>query len=361
MAIRADLSGDSDRGAGCGRLRIGGLRAAGSFEFSLMRNQGTEPYLGRGGVWQATEVYHPTAEIERVGDAIVVLVGPDIVDAIVGQPAANAYLLTVATDTGREQGTLKVDRSILGSAAERPAGEQPVSAAEEDAARQRAEEEARRQQEEQARRKQAEEEPSRKEALPQTMPPTPRRYARWIAAVVALLALVAAEVWYTCLIPGFGAPGCRGVPEVPAETVAGEAKGRPASCAGLDAAGCLAIARAALARHDLEAARQLFQTAARLGSVEADNALARMYDPAVWSADSSPNAHPDWETAVYWYETAARAGDLAGTLGAGRLLCGHAATDFERKRGLAYLQDAAAAGSAEAKSLVAGCEAMVAR
>jgi TPR repeat protein len=118
----------------------------------------------------------------------------------------------------------------------------------------------------------------------------------------------------------------------------------------------LELARQALADRKLEPARQLLQQAGQMGSADASNLIARMYDPETWRADASPLAQPDWETAVYWYEIAARADDVSGKLGAGRLLCQHSSIDFDRKRGLDYLRQAAAAGSAEAKPLLTVCE-----
>ncbi|SUS07088.1 hypothetical protein DF3PB_3760001 [uncultured Defluviicoccus sp.] len=82
-----------------------------------------------------------------------------------------------------------------------------------------------------------------------------------------------------------------------------------------------------------------------------------MYDPETWSAAASPAPAADWETAVYWYETAARAGDGAGLLGAGRLLCREAKSDIERRQGLKYLREAETKGVAEAKALIPACEA----
>jgi hypothetical protein len=64
--IRADLSADRERGPGNGRLRVLGFAAGDdALELSLMRNQGTAPYLGNGGVWQATEEWHPALDVER--------------------------------------------------------------------------------------------------------------------------------------------------------------------------------------------------------------------------------------------------------------------------------------------------------
>ena len=354
MAIRPELSADRARGPGYGRLRISGWRSAGPIRLALRRNQASEPFLGHGGVWQASEAWHPVSASEQVGDDIVVAVGPEIVDPIVSQPTSVAYLLIVADDTRRDQGAIKLARPLLGSGAAAAQRAEPPSPPPPPAPAIAA--------------------PPQPEPVPVPAPPTipidlptatgepetaRHRSAPLLAiAALALLGGGAAVAWYTCLIPGRGPTGCPGATttQVPA-VVPADAKAAPRSCDGLDGAACFEVARRALAAGELEPARQLFQQAGELGSLDANTAVARMYDPATWSAASSPAAKADWETAVYWYETAARKDDVAGKLGAGRLLCENAPTDFERKRGLEYLRAAAAAGSAEAKPLVDACAA----
>ncbi len=79
-----------------------------------------------------------------------------------------------------------------------------------------------------------------------------------------------------------------------------------------------------------------------------------MYDPEGWSADQSPAPKPDWDTAAYWYEEAARGGDQAGRQGAGRLLCRFGSGDFERGRGLQLLREASQQG-ADVQALIEAC------
>ena len=375
MAIKAELSADRERGPGCGQLRIAGLgELSGPIDFSLMRNQGTQPYLGAGQAWQASETWHSAGEVAREGDGVVILVGPDIVDAIVGQPANVSYRLIVAAGAKKEATTLKVQRPLLGSSAAAP----DESAALE---QQQREEEARRaREEEEAARRAAEEEAARRAALAaedearrrreesETVPEpgledTGRR-RRWpmIAALLVLLGLIGggAGAWFGCLIEGFGPPSC-GAPattEVAIVDPAPEPPGEESlSCAGLtDGNACLAVARRALEQKKLEPARQLLQQAASLGSVEANLVIARMYDPETWSAEASPVAAANWETAVFWYEKAARQGDSTGQLAAGKLLCRNALTAFEKTQGRSYLDQAAKGGSAEAQTLLSECQ-----
>ena len=100
----------------------------------------------------------------------------------------------------------------------------------------------------------------------------------------------------------------------------------------------------------------MLQQAASLGSVEANLVIARMYDPETWSAEASPVAAANWETAVFWYEKAARQGDSTGQLAAGKLLCRNALTAFEKTQGRSYLDQAAKGGSAEAQTLLSECQ-----
>jgi len=366
VPIRADLSADKERGPGHGRLRVSGFDPKDeSLALSLMRNQGTTPYLGNGGVWQATEEWHPAVDVEQSGAELVIRVGPEIVDPVVTQPTTVAYRLTVAAGVARDTGTLTVTRPLLGSGAAHE-DDGPDLAAEE--AARAAAAKAAADEEEAARRRAAVPEPPPPIAVypPEPVVVPPRKWP--IVAVLALLALASGVggAWYSCIFPGVGPARCSDIapePETPTTTPP-EAKPEippvaAASCAGLDAAACLAKGDAALGAGELEPARQLFQEAAGLGAVEANLRMARMYDPATWSAKTSPVAEPDWETAVYWYEAAAKQNDVAGKAGAGRLLCQHAGTSFERKRAVEYLKAAAAGGDDEAKALVAECEAKV--
>lgn len=366
MALRADLSADKERGPGYGRLRVGGFDPKDEpLEICLQRNQGTTPYLGASGAWQATEAWHAVGAIERAGAELVVRVGPEIVDPVVTQPTTVAYLLTVAAGVSRASGTLKVTRPLLGSGAAHEDEPRPDPAAEE-AARLAA---ARAAEEEAARRRAAVPEPPPPITVyPEPVPVQPRRWGPLLAVfALAVLGLGAGGAWWSCMLPGFGPARCASDEPAPKEPEAEDtlpATEPPAavagsSCSGLDAAACLAKAEQALADGKLEPARQLFQEAAGLGSVEANNRVARMYDPETWAKESSPVGEADWETAVYWYEAAAKQNDVAGKSGAGRLLCQNAGTSFERKRALEYLKAAAEAGDEKAKGLIAECEAKV--
>lgn len=372
--IKSELSGDRQRGPGFGRIRFSGraFDIAG-LQFALKRNQGNEPFLGPAGVWQATETWHDAEDVALEADAVVIPVGPKIVDQVVEQPANVALVLTVRANGVQDGGRLKVVQPLLGSGA--AAG--PDNDAELIEQQRRADEERRRREDEERRRREAEEERLRAEreaaaaeverrgledaavpplAAPAEPAPSEDRPGAsrlpLIAAAVALLAVAGggAGAWFGCLIPGFGPASCGGSPS-PAPPPP-----EPLTCAGLTSGGeCYAVAEKALAKGKLEPARQMFQQAATMGSLEASVAVARMYDPETWSAAASPAAEPNWETAVFWYEKAARQGDRAAQGSAGRLLCGNATSDVEKRQGRAYLEQAAGAGDDAARALLPGC------
>lgn len=383
MPIRAELSADQDRGPGYGVLRIAGLGTpGGSLDLSLKCNDAKAPFLSTGGKWQATEAWQSAAAMTAEGDDLLIPVGPEIVDAIVAQPSRVAYYLTVATGAQKQGATLTVHR-LLGSGAaadDQAERERLQREAEERARQEREAERLRREQEEAERARLDEVERLRRQQEEATVlaaqrqaaepiapvlePEPPRR--RWMLALIpALLVLSVAAVagsWYACLIPIPGLVPARCTAESAAETAQPSAEvpaavASPTSCAGLSVEDCIRLAETALSEKRLEPARQLFQQAVQLGGAQAAVALGRMYDPETWSAAASPATAADWETAVYWYETAARAGDGAGLLGAGRLLCREAKSDIERRQGLKYLREAETKGVAEAKALIPACEA----
>lgn len=376
MAIRAELSADLESGAGNGLLRITGLTGStGPLHFSLRRNQGTTPFLGADGRWQAAETWHEAGEAADGIGEIAVPLGPAVIDPIVEQATTVTYRLTVTIGADSHVTSLRVIRPLFGSGAAAPTGSAALAEQqqrEETERRTRAEAEHLRLEQEAAARLRAEEDDRTRvlaeeerrrlaeELQPrpaETEPPVAPGRSRWplIAVAVALLgAAGGAGAWYGCAIPGFGPARCQGAPPTPAASPAPTAL--PETCTGLDAAACYQAGQQALQQSKLEPARQLLQQASRLGSAGGSLALARMYDPDTWSAAASPVAKPDWETAVFWYEKAAAQGDATAKATAGKLLCKNATMDLERSQGRTYLEQAANAGSDEAKQLLPTCQ-----
>jgi TPR repeat protein len=96
----------------------------------------------------------------------------------------------------------------------------------------------------------------------------------------------------------------------------------------------------------------LFQHAARGGSQEANVAMARFYDPATWSTDTSPMPQADAETAAYWYEPAAEAGNVEAQRRLGKILADLNMGGGQREKALEWLHKAASAGDTEADKLL---------
>jgi TPR repeat protein len=247
------------------------------------------------------------------------------------------------------------DRETAEAEAPPQAEDDPRRLEEKEAARRKAaeEEEARRLDEEAERGRLAEE--AARQAADEAAEKALRRRRMLLTVLglgLLLLAGGAAGAWYGCVIPGFSATRCR----TAAATSIPPAQEAALSCSGLDAVACYQLGERALQQRQLEPARQLLQQASSLGSIEANIAVARMYDPETWSAETSPARQPNWETAVFWYEKAARQGDLAAEATAGRLLCKNAKNDLERGQGRAYLEQAANAGNDEARQLLSTCQ-----
>lgn len=350
MAIKCELTSDTDRGPGHGLLKVTGFEPTTEpVDFSLMRNQGTEPFLGRDGTWQGTEVWHSLSEVEDQGGVSVIRLGPTIVDPVVSLPPNVAFRVTLATGASKQVGTLKISRPLLGSSAAMeaapppppppPEPEPPVEA-------------------EPAPTLEPAPEPAPPVSKPVPAPqPTKKSSMSLIVAAAVLLLLVGggSAAWFTCLFPGFGPDTCGGKPTGGTTLPKPET---PKNCKGLDANACYGVATTALEAKELELARQLYQQAAKLGAVPANVRVAEMYDPDTWSAETSPEDKADWETAAYWYEEAARLGDVQGQVGAGRVLCRHAPDSFEQKRGLNFLRAASEQGGGEdVQALLKECEA----
>lgn len=358
MSIQCELGNDPQRGAGYGLLQIRGAGPVqGPVRFSLMRNQGTTPYLGPGGLWQATEFWHPVGETAREGETLTLPLGPDIIDPLVALPSTVAFRLTLAGGETRSAATLRVSRPLLGTGALAPRASPAASPPPEPP-------------EPLPPPAPVSEPPQPLPAPPPetaATPPAPRRRAFWAGAAVLVLALagIGLFAYLRCLLPGIQPEACQAKPDTTGPAESGTPPSpppdpvapKPSSCADLGADECLALAEGALQAGELENARQLYQDAARLGAVKANIRLARMYDPDHWSRESSPAERADWETAAYWYEEAARTGDPEGLSGAGRLLCDQAGTAFERARGLAFLREAVQRGGAEvSEQLLRACE-----
>lgn len=120
---------------------------------------------------------------------------------------------------------------------------------------------------------------------------------------------------------------------------------------------CFEDAQRLVQEGDLIGAKQYYQRLARKGSVPANVCVARMHDPEIWSEATSPEKEPNWEIAAYWYEKAARQGDLEAQLGAGRVLCRHGTSSLDHSQGIKWLEQAVASGAGdEAQAMLNECK-----
>ncbi|QJD29696.1 sel1 repeat family protein [Methylococcus geothermalis] len=362
MAIKCELVNDPGIGPGYGLIRIGGLeQTAGRLEFCLERNQGSAPFLGPGGTWQAQEFWHgvdarpadamagsgEAADIETApGQAPAIPhdipVGPEIVDPIVSQAHSVVFRLTLTVDGARYPCVLRIQRPLLGSGAYFEAKPAPAPRLEPEPVPEPAPIPA-------------------PEPPPEPVPaPVPRSSRRlWLGfALLPVLAGAGAWAWWDCRIPALAGPRCQAAEPRTQQNVEVQPISPPQHCTGLSAGDCLAAAEKSLAARQPDAARQLFQEAAALGAPKAYIQLGRMYDPDTWSAETSPAANADWETAAYWYDEAARAGDKDGRLGAGRLYCRNTQDPAFLSHALELLRKsvAEAPGDAAAEALLKECE-----
>ncbi|QXP87510.1 tetratricopeptide repeat protein [Methylococcus capsulatus] len=443
ITIRCELVNDPGRGPGHGLIRIGGLeQTAGRLEFCLERNQGSAPFLGPDGTWQAQEFWHgvgseagsdsavagthpqPFSQGEKGADpssfstvremaaearsshpfpsgtkppgAVLVEqsspegfragwpenekwpegpdegekphgadtpsmgkgtlqsiprqipVGPEIVDPIVSQPPSVVFRLTLSADGARYPCVLRIQRPLLGSGAYFEAKPAPAPQAEPESVPEPV--------------PVPEPEPIPAPApSPEPVPPPVPRPSRglWLGfALLLALAGAGAWAWWDCRIPALPGPQCQTATPKTEQNAEAQPVSPPQHCTGLSTEDCLAAAQKSLAARQPDAARQLFQEAAELGAPKAYIELGRMYDPDTWSAETSPAANADWETAAYWYDEAARTGDRDGRLGAGRLYCRNTQDPAFLSHALELLRKAVAEapGDAAAEAVLKECE-----
>jgi len=346
VAIKSELTNDSEREPGYGLIRIFGISTSKEkLLYSLESNQGSQPFLGGDGTWQAQQTWHQVLSEDMVSAAepVIFRVGPKIVDPLVEQPQHVMCRLTVDCNGSRQTAALKIQRPLLSSKAY--AQSTPTSSTE----------------------KPPLPEPA---GIPEMLADemglvdtqdlakeldVNRNYRKSlyiVLLIVLLLVLLAIGVWlwWECHIPMFQGPQCKKTnaqvtTSPPSELII------PRNCSGLDGESCLSMATKAVESGRLDMARQLMQEAGNLGATKAFIHLAHMYDPTTWAIDKSPAEKVDWETAAYWYEEAARVGDSEGMLGAGRLYCENAMDAAFRLHGADLLRKALANDPSAAQAL----------
>jgi TPR repeat protein len=185
-----------------------------------------------------------------------------------------------------------------------------------------------------------------------------------LAMIVALLLIGGAAGLYFAGLPPFAAKTvepAREVGTVAAKPVEATADGAIDSREALSrylasnpvAEAALAKAKELDGQGKRDFAMLVYQYASRQGSAAASLTLGRMYDPDTWSKETSPMERPDAETAAYWYEPAARAGNVEAQRRLGKILTALPQGGIQKDKGKEWLAKAAEAGDAEAKTLLA--------
>lgn len=356
MPLRIDLVYDAERGPGHAIARIHDQRAVpGRIEMSVLRNS-DQFYLRADGSWASSESWLPLPEAAIDGNTLSVRFGPPIVDSIVGAPPNIRFHHTMRLDGIAEPAHVKRAADVRTSGAAGsgrlpdppPIAPPPVAPAPASPVIE------------------VPPAPEPTFAAPVMPPPSPRqpdaggvRLPMLIGGAVALVTVIAVAVWYFTRIPETPGPE----PVAAAQTKARAAPptaGTPENLADINKFlsqnpppnDAHRMGKELLEKGKPDLAMLLFQSAARSGQKDALLSLARMYDPESWSPQTSPMPAADAETAAYWYEPAAKAGDVFAQRRLGKLLVELNLSPTQREQGIEWLKKAKEAGDAEAGSIL---------
>lgn len=177
-------------------------------------------------------------------------------------------------------------------------------------------------------------------------PPEPRsQWPLWAGLAVVVLLLAGGAGWYFFLKDDSSNAAS---PATEAPVTLDEAR-RVLTTDPLPA-DALARAQAHAAKGELQGAFLLYRYAAEKGDMTASVALATMYDPATYNAQTSPLPAANPAEAARWYEPAAEAGQAAAQYRLGMLLKSGATADTDGpEKGVAWLRKAADQGYAPAQ------------
>lgn len=371
MPLKSELIADVRRGPGHGLLRISGLTPdidpLEPLSVKIIQNQQGGRYLTSTGVWQAEEVSQILPGLGWDGAVAVVPLGPTLFDPLAQLPN-NVRLRMMVTygAAGTEVSSLSLVQPLPPSFArgEAPQPEvmapppppppPPIAVVAEELI--------------------PEPEPLLPEPEPQMIEPPLRDDSPDLTApardplpekpkssllplfLIGLLVLLilggGAAAWKFGLLDsllGGSTPAVSGA-QTPAATIntredlARYLGGNPAVTE------IAATAQDLTARGKLDLAMLAWQQAARQGNPEAGLALGKMYDPATWSAATSPLPQADAETAAFWYEPAANAGNVEAQRRLGLVLKAMepGGSGPQTDKAKEWLKKAADAGDAEA-------------
>ena len=365
MALKLELTSERP---GYGRLVIRNLAAEGELQFSFQRAS-DHHYLGPSRQWQPTAHWHVVGGVVTDGNDCSSQLGPDIIDGLL-LSSSDSMRVSVQGGGSSDQGSMRIIGRLLGSNA---AGSSPervsMSRADDGSADAETVPEV---------PETVEEAPTSTETPPQ--PPSPQPSTpltgssagsgkRWLWILLAVLVLLAAlsAVWYFDLLklPGLPGDGGSAAPDITEDTVAVDnepdtmastLKGRPRAQAYLVAderpepQAMFDQAAVWESEGDCEAAMIVYQMAAQTDTDQAAR-YARRYDPESFEASSCISG-ADAETAAYWYEGPAGAGDVEAQRQLGKLLVGKYSSGVLREQGESWLRRAAQNGDRDAQALI---------
>jgi hypothetical protein len=357
MPIKVEIIGDAPGQASLKIVGLGGT-APGAGQMRLTRIN-SKTSLGVDLNWHADEQWLALPELTGEGNALLGRVGPELVDPLALLGPSDIVGMAVRVDGRTEEGRVKTVKlcasHVHGSAAAPvvqppappppPPAPEPVIAADPPAA------------------PEPEPEPA---PVPPPPPPVPARTGSSrlpliAAAIAGVLALGGAGSYFAGLFDHKEAPAKVEEPKkLAAPPAAAAAPSEINSREDLakyiqatpEADKAYQTARTLAEKGKLDFAMLLFQHAARGGSNDASVAVARMYDPETWSQQTSPMPQADAETAAYWYEPPALAGNVEAQRQLGKIMAEMTATGFQHDKGREWLQKAAAAGDDKAKQLL---------
>ncbi|HHJ16974.1 MAG TPA: sel1 repeat family protein [Gammaproteobacteria bacterium] len=373
MALKIQLT---STGPGYATLSIQKLQVNGELELSFQRSS-DHHYLASGEQWTATAHWHRVSDVQASGDGCSCTLGPDIIDGLL--LSSNDALMVALRGGTSGQGVLRIAGRLLGSDA---AGSGAPSAP--DATPHTPGGGG------------GETPPAPEVEEPPPPPPEPVQPAqpaaaapassggmpRWLPLVLGLLVLlvVLAAAWYFKLIPGLGGDDDAAAPAATAtettDTTADASEEEvvpPTPQTGAEPASPVlkgrALAQSYLSRDPRSAASEMYRqageweqagdcTAAMIVyqyAAQADPAVAvdyaRRFDPDSFSAGGCIQA-ADADTASYWYEQPAEAGDVAAQRQLGKLLVKSNSSGVLYERGVSWLKRAAEAGDKEAAAML---------
>lgn len=348
MAVKLELTTDPVLGPGNGILRLSGLALPpdqpepAELRIGIERNQGKDCWLGQG-AWTA-QAFHRNVAARRLEDGgIEARLGSDVVDLLATQGANVMFRMHVGWNETTEIGRL-VLRNLLPSQARGaesltvpppPLSPPPTPSPEPE----------------------PEPEPEPTPPPPSPSPqPTSEPKGRIPLVPVALgliLAVLLGVGGFYLLGDGKDAKTEQPAPPVVAAPVEPDRNAIALWLQGGPAvAEMLEKAKTLFDQGHPDLGMVVLQHTAQQGSVDAHLKLAALYDPATWTAETSPMPEPDPETAAYWYEAPAEAGNPWAGFRLGALLTTIDPDGFQGRKGLDWLQKAAEAGQSEAGELL---------